>query len=108
MTLKVNAQAAHRYTPRLYQGRLILLRTVEPMPSDAGEAPEVDPDPTLGWAALSSQSITVHAVPGNHDTMIDPPQVQSLAATLRRCLLEADPIPGVPPAAPPTATEAPR
>jgi thioesterase domain-containing protein len=89
---KGDLNAMSRYAPCLYPGRLILFRAGERVPCSTGEAElGADEDPTLGWGAFSSQPVTIHEVPGNHQTMVRAPHVQILADRLRRCLLEVDP-----------------
>jgi len=97
-----NLRALEQYAPRVYPGQLTLFRSSEePTPPD-GEAPEVAQEPTLGWGALSAQPVTVLEVPGDHQSMLKPPQVQILANKLRACLLDADPaVDAAPGGAPP-------
>ncbi|NEO73738.1 KR domain-containing protein, partial [Moorena sp. SIO3H5] len=43
-------------------------------------------DPTWGWNKLSSQTVEVHMIPGDHLTMMVPPNVQLLAQQLQKLL----------------------
>ncbi len=88
--MKSNLRALQQYAPRVYPGQLTLFPSEESASPD-GAGPGADQDPTMGWGALSAQPVTVLAVPGNHQSMLKPPQVQVLADKLRRCLLTADP-----------------
>ena len=42
------------------------------------------------WSAHSRRGLEVHAVPGNHYTMLFPPAVRVLAASIQRCLDEVE------------------
>ncbi|HEY9734726.1 MAG TPA: thioesterase domain-containing protein, partial [Trichocoleus sp.] len=70
-----NSQAAYRYQPQPYSGPVTLFK--------AAEQPDFGPkDPTLGWDRLT-ESVQVHTVPGNHLSMMKPPQVEMLAEQLQ-------------------------
>jgi len=70
--------AAHRYAPRPLSVHLELFRAGEPR-VDAYDYPE------MGWQGLAD-TITVHEMPGGHMTMLAEPNVQSIAASLKRTL----------------------
>lgn len=73
-----NSQAAYRYVPQPYSGRITLFKAAEQ--PDATEQ-----DQKLGWNALASE-IELHQVPGNHLSLLRQPHVQILAQQLRQCL----------------------
>ena len=89
---RVHHEAILRYTPSTYSGRITLFRaTGNSMSHPAGvklSAPRLDP--FLGWGEVSSRPIEVDDVPGDHESLIREPHVQTLAECLRRRLLEAD------------------
>jgi thioesterase domain-containing protein len=88
---RVHDQALQDYTPRLYPGRLCVLRAVETGAPTGGEAAEVaSPDPALGWRELSSQAIESCDIPGDHETLIKDPHVQVLAERLKERILMAE------------------
>jgi thioesterase domain-containing protein len=64
--------AWHRYAPSRYSGRLVLF-------SAAGREPEYGNDPTLGWKTWAAGAIDIHTVPGDHRSIMHPPDVQVLA-----------------------------
>ncbi|HEY9762642.1 MAG TPA: AMP-binding protein, partial [Trichocoleus sp.] len=72
-----NAQAAYRYVPQPYSGRITLFRAAE-------QADAIAQDETLGWRALAND-IQLHPVPGNHLSLLKQPHVQTLAQKLGRC-----------------------
>jgi amino acid adenylation domain-containing protein len=74
--------AQRAYVPRLYHGRplLFVVREREAL---------IDPDPQFGWGDLATDGVAVYEVPGDHKSMWREPNVQTLAATLNRCLAEA-------------------
>jgi thioesterase domain-containing protein len=43
-------------------------------------------DQAFGWARLAKGGVDVYFVPGNHDTMVEEPNVETVAARLRACL----------------------
>jgi aspartate racemase len=85
--------AAERYKPSPYPGRITLLRASV---TDAAALRELPPeqrrvfaDPTLGWGAVATGGVEVHAVPGSHMTILDAPQVETLARVLAACIARA-------------------
>ncbi|HVS00541.1 MAG TPA: amino acid adenylation domain-containing protein [Thermoanaerobaculia bacterium] len=50
-------------------------------------AETVRPEADLGWSRLSQGPVEVHALPGDHYTLLQQPHVQALAARLRKRLL---------------------
>jgi thioesterase domain-containing protein len=86
-----HVQLASEYALRPYPGQITLFR-----PKDA---PVEVPTPVdRGWGRLVG-SVKVHFVPGQHHTMVNEPNVQTLAALLRDCMQTAleshatDPLP---------------
>ena len=78
--LAIQHHAAERYSPRPYDGRVLLFRR-ELRP--AGE----DSDGKLGWGNLV-RDLTTHTVPGDHRDMFLEPNVGITADSLRRHLNE--------------------
>lgn len=64
-----------------YPGRITLFRAKRPTGGNH--------DPALGWGRFAAQGVEVHEIPGDHQDMFKPPNVQILARRLRDCLLEA-------------------
>jgi amino acid adenylation domain-containing protein len=77
-----NTQAMQRYQPQPYSGPVALFRASE---LGAAEAP----DALLGWAAFVTSDIALHAIPGDHYSMIRPPHVQLLAERLSAAIAAA-------------------
>lgn len=75
---RIGVHAVQRYRPQPYDGSVFLIRSTDDLPADAN-----DDDPTLGWGALARGGVEIHAVPGSHDTMVQPPHVTALADCLR-------------------------
>jgi acyl-CoA synthetase (AMP-forming)/AMP-acid ligase II/thioesterase domain-containing protein/NADP-dependent 3-hydroxy acid dehydrogenase YdfG len=80
-----NLEAMARYTPRQYDGKIVVFRSAETLPGIAMEHPRTD-DPKMGWQKYSVAPIAVHHVPGNHITMMTSPRVGLLAAMLQNYL----------------------
>ncbi|HEY3569677.1 MAG TPA: condensation domain-containing protein, partial [Thermoanaerobaculia bacterium] len=75
---------AHRKIRKLYEpapiaGRITLLRALQGQILHSA-------DPTLGWGKLAGEGLEIVEVPGNHDTVIQLPHVQTLARKLRERL----------------------
>ncbi|MEV6905794.1 SDR family NAD(P)-dependent oxidoreductase [Amycolatopsis sp. NPDC051071] len=78
----VDARVAERYTPEPYAGPVLLMRAQEPHPLTTTLDPRyLRTDDTLGWDAFCTD-LEVVRVPGDHLSMIDPPQVEVVAAAL--------------------------
>ncbi|HYE31499.1 MAG TPA: amino acid adenylation domain-containing protein [Methylomirabilota bacterium] len=73
--------ALRHYQPKGYSGRIHLFR--------ARKQPISSADPTLGWDTLAPGRVRVTVVPGNHETIVQEPNVQILAQHLTRCLEQA-------------------
>jgi len=72
--------AAANYKPRVYPGRLVLVRCSEASASDRD-------DHLLGWRDLAAD-IDVKETPGDHLTIVKEPNVRHLAEILRLCMGE--------------------
>ena len=76
--------AARKYQPQIYRGRITLFRASE---IDAkAERPghgSGEIDPTLGWGEFSTEPVDIEFVPGSHHTMILEPNVHALAARMK-------------------------
>nr|WP_287310714.1 non-ribosomal peptide synthetase [Moorena sp. SIO1G6] len=82
-TIKADEFAFMSYLPQEgYQGEITLFRTSEVYQDELGMLGEIPRDPTWGWNQLSSQTVEVEVVPGNHTTMLSEPYVQVLAEKL--------------------------
>jgi thioesterase domain-containing protein len=80
----LRAVAAHR--PRPYAGRVVALRARD----DRRFVPMLDP--LLGWRRLVLGGIETVDVPGDHATLLAPPNVHALAGEIRlRARLSAAP-----------------
>jgi amino acid adenylation domain-containing protein len=69
-----NLQALRTYTPQTYAGPMSLIISSE-------RAAHSD-DPTCGWGPLVGGSLRTKVVPGTHYTLLTPPAVADLAASL--------------------------
>jgi amino acid adenylation domain-containing protein len=76
---KTNLSAARRYVAHPYPGHLNIFRARERLPNDFS-------DQFLGWGELAGEGLELHAVAGNHSTMVSEPHVKVLAAELGKCL----------------------
>jgi thioesterase domain-containing protein len=79
-----NRFASRGYVYRHYPGKLVLFRARE-------RAFFVRKDLTSGWSVYADE-MEVHEVPGTHANLINEPNVQTLAETLKKCIQEAQSI----------------
>jgi len=79
--LKRDVAATRSYRLQPYPGALHFFKAEETLSGSAA-------DQTMGWGEWAGGGVEVHRVPGNHATMMSPPQVASLAETLTACLAQ--------------------
>jgi non-ribosomal peptide synthase protein (TIGR01720 family) len=88
------ATAVERYKALTYPGRITLLRAESVDPAALRELPlkrrPIFASPTLGWDAFAAGGVEVHAVPGNHQSIVEAPHVETLAEILRACIARAE------------------
>ncbi|HEX3130157.1 MAG TPA: amino acid adenylation domain-containing protein [Thermoanaerobaculia bacterium] len=77
-----NTLAAKRYVPARYPDRVTVFKASE-VPAEVQQAPD------LGWGRISGEAVDVHAVPGDHITMLAEPNVHELARRLKAVLEDA-------------------
>jgi len=75
-TFRNNLLALRAYRPQPYAGTLTLLATAQ------GRQVE----PTLGWGTLAAGALVLHALPGNHYSLLKAPQLEHLIAVLEGAL----------------------
>jgi thioesterase domain-containing protein/aryl carrier-like protein len=74
-------QAALRYQPQAYAGRILLLEPAERL--DITGLAE-------SWAGVAQPSRKIQRLAGDHEGVLEEPMVQELAASIRRAVEEAD------------------
>ncbi|HEV2150039.1 MAG TPA: hypothetical protein VGR37_21760, partial [Longimicrobiaceae bacterium] len=77
--VEAHLAARRRYDPEPYPGRAVLFRAaahLDPEPADA----------TLGWHHRVRGGVAVEVVPGDHYSMLAPPNVKVLAERLAALL----------------------
>ena len=89
MTLVKNLNAFERYVPRMYDGRVAMLRARDASQDMKESAGELCDDPMFGWQAHCTQQVIVRFVPGDHVRMNLEPNVHVTGAELQRLLDEA-------------------
>lgn len=82
---KANDLAAQQYRPPPYAGRVNLFRADEERDRVFGQQRRPDA-PDMGWGAVASGGVTIHQVPGDHDSLVLKPHVRVLAERLKACL----------------------
>lgn len=75
-----NVRAICYYSPKTYPGRLDLYQAAEQLVPSRRQ-------PSSEWKQLCEET-RVHIVPGNHLTVVHEPNVQELAAELKRTMLQ--------------------
>ncbi|OPX64926.1 MULTISPECIES: AMP-binding protein [unclassified Methanoregula] len=81
--MKTQLKASQTYLPRKYSGDVFLFST--------GPDPVLFPrDETRGWGSCTLRNVTVVAVPGNHSTLFDEPNLGILGMRFNESLSKAD------------------
>jgi thioesterase domain-containing protein len=108
--LKAMSEAVRNYEPRVYPGRITLLRASKLPPGESG-------DPEMGWGKLAGGGLEVREIPGYFAHTMLEPSVRELAVQLKACINQAQstelsvpnnsqlyqPLPAVDPLTPQTA-----
>jgi thioesterase domain-containing protein len=81
---QANAIAGDSYIPRNYPGKITLFWCSD-TPLRAYR------DRRIAWSQVAGGGLEVHAIPGNHLTMVDEPHVGAMAQELRDCLHKVQP-----------------
>ncbi|BAZ49869.1 amino acid adenylation domain-containing protein [Nostoc sp. NIES-4103] len=76
---KANLQALQSYIPQVYSQRITLLQASEILSDNLHIA-------AFSWDKLTTNSVDIYSVPGNHYTILTKPHVQDLSVQLKRCL----------------------
>ncbi|MBD2202784.1 amino acid adenylation domain-containing protein [Calothrix sp. FACHB-1219] len=76
---KANVQASLRYQPQTIKTAISLFKT-------ASLAEQFPDDPTVGWANLTQEQVSVCSLPGEHQTILKNPHLQKLAAEITAVL----------------------
>ncbi len=88
------ATAVERYKVSTYLGRITLFRASSADPAALRELTpqrrQILEDSTLGWGTVAGDGVEVHAVPGSHKTIIEAPNVETLAKILEVCIARAE------------------
>ncbi|HKX27258.1 MAG TPA: amino acid adenylation domain-containing protein, partial [Blastocatellia bacterium] len=94
---RANVRAARRYVPQVYPGTVTLFKASEPPArspvadlSHRDLATKMFQDPAMGWKHLALGEVRIIEVPGDHQTMMSPPHVETLALWIGSCLEEAE------------------
>jgi amino acid adenylation domain-containing protein len=104
---KTNIQAAHRYVPQTYSGKLTIF-TAEDQPHQTkakgirnllsraspfkrgGKDSQLSEGSDQGWSPFALQGVVRHTIPGNHFTIMREPNVKFLAERLTSCIKELE------------------
>ena len=77
--MAANVDALYRYQPLPFPGAVLFFRAAERRSYDP-------PRPELPWIELAGGGAEAVVVPGDHESMHEPPQVEAMAARLRTAL----------------------
>jgi amino acid adenylation domain-containing protein len=88
---QANFRAMTQYVIEAYPSQITLLRTVEGFPEEFHEYESTESleDPALGWSQYAVLPVEVLSIPGSHMTMMQPPYIEAIAATLKSCIDKA-------------------
>jgi thioesterase domain-containing protein len=81
--IDAHRRAKRLYVPRVYPGRITLIRSSEFASRDDKEA-------HLLWGNLAGGGFDSEVVPGGHQTLFKEPHVRSLAERVRACIYRAE------------------
>ncbi|EQA4238285.1 non-ribosomal peptide synthetase [Serratia marcescens] len=79
--LQAHIAATDSYQGKEYDGRIVVAEAEEILPDRIAQ--EI---PGLGWARLARGGMTIISAPGNHISMMNPPQISHTASQLRKIL----------------------
>ena len=75
----IHLRASSQYFPKPYTGQIALFRTsIHPFLSSF--------DPACGWREFARGGVTVHVMPGTHESILNEPHVRAVAECLNRVL----------------------
>jgi amino acid adenylation domain-containing protein len=80
--LKAGSEAARKYKPQVYPGKLTLFRATE-----LGGG--IEHDPEMGWRRWAGSELQTHLIPGYHAHIVLEPRVRLLAKELSLALARA-------------------
>ncbi|HKV42474.1 MAG TPA: hypothetical protein VJX67_24945, partial [Blastocatellia bacterium] len=83
---KREIEAARRYDPEPYPGRITLFQASENPRKSSSVSGSADSREDMGWSALTNHGVDHHLVPGSHFTMLAEPHVRVLANRLSACI----------------------
>lgn len=93
LVAEANMQATREYRPQVYPGRVTLMRASEPASFTKPYLPTSEDwhnrKPNHSLDELTSGGLSIHDVPGDHYSIFQEPNVQTLAQKLKACLDEA-------------------
>ncbi|GAA4532067.1 beta-ketoacyl synthase N-terminal-like domain-containing protein [Amycolatopsis samaneae] len=84
----LDARLLERYRPSAYPGRTVFYSAAEPVPGGLRDPRFDRTDPARGWDAVCGD-LEVVTVPGHHLSVLDPPNVEVIAAHLTGALESA-------------------
>lgn len=77
--MTANYRALRSYVPQPYTGRITQFMT-------RGKPYRTALDPRLAWCDLAQGGVEIHTIHGDHETMLEEPNVGELASLLLACL----------------------
>jgi thioesterase domain-containing protein len=81
---KTNIKALQQYEPAAKAHRITLI--------SSEQTANTFPNSTMGWSDLSTESVEVFTIPGNHYSILRKPAVEKLAQQLKACIAQTDQI----------------
>jgi thioesterase domain-containing protein/acyl carrier protein len=79
-----NIKALQEYEPAAKARRITLIASEQ--------SAKTFSDSTMGWSELSTASVDVYTIPGNHYSIVQKPAVENLAQQLKACIAQAETI----------------
>jgi thioesterase domain-containing protein/acyl carrier protein len=88
--IKAREESLAEYQPQVYDGEVTVFSSTAVDPETAKVFIELGidvHDPARGWDKLASRPIQIFRLPGHHETILQSPNVETLADHIRTCLM---------------------
>jgi thioesterase domain-containing protein len=83
---RTNVKAVHAYTPQIYPGAVTLFKRTGS--AEISPFTEMSRDQIKAWESLAAGGVRVIGITGRHATMLNSPQVETLARLIKDCLMQ--------------------
>jgi thioesterase domain-containing protein len=82
--VRINARSYKIYVPQRYDGQVYVFKSLSGDQNPTSRST----DPQMGWEQIAAKGVEMHLIPGDHLSMMNEPNVITLATQLRKCIVE--------------------